>query len=295
MLTRLPITSTLKRITTQIYLARARIQFNSIKRNFNKLPGNRRRIVEYHSNKTIKKISHHQDNTNFLDGEYSEFDEKGMLICHGTYNDNLKHGIWNSKYDGVRTYNNGSIEGTCINFYPHGSVKRMCQTCNNVHHGIYESRYENGKLRMSCHYVYGKIQGDYKKYNDEGKLIEHFEYDNDKIIKTHVLIDNKNRCHIPKSDFVLWALEYEDLKKMYVQLYVPRYVLRRNITEYCMYMIAVESARVLQIEDDNGKKYNKVNNYEVGRTLYSKNYNKEIDCIKGFLYKEDLENMIIGL
>gem|GEM_PF-3680396 len=41
-----------------------------------------------------------------------------------------------------------------------------------VEHGTTTRQYRNGLIQYECHYVFGKLNGDYKKYDEDGNLTE---------------------------------------------------------------------------------------------------------------------------
>ncbi|SNW62668.1 MORN-repeat protein [Orpheovirus IHUMI-LCC2] len=116
-----------------------------------------------------------------------------------------KHGEFLSYYinkDGVKdklrmrsNYLDGKVEGRCQTYYKNGKEKCICYYKNDLLHGLYLARHENGMMALWIEYRDGRHDGRYDEWDDTGhkKYEWRYKYGNrDGICLTY----EKGRLHV---------------------------------------------------------------------------------------------------
>ena len=136
-------------------------------------------------------------NVEFLEEEcpnlYEEFNEKGQLIQAGNYNQEgnslsilfneegeidlrvtyFKKNKPNTRL--IESFNKGYLESR-VTYYP--DARRL-----RIKHGLEETYYENGQLRLKSHWKNGKLHGLNEYFDEQGNLTKSETWENEKLIK----------------------------------------------------------------------------------------------------------------
>jgi len=86
-------------------------------------------------------------------GPFTKFDSSGILLERGQYEGGQLHGVREL-------------------FFPDGKVKVRERYTKGQISDLYEYFYPNGKLELQGEYIDGAMYGIWRKYNDEGQLLE---------------------------------------------------------------------------------------------------------------------------
>ena len=120
-----------------------------------------------------------------IDGLAKKFHENGALAITINFKDGKKDGTYHEYYDNGQLLNAESyLDGNSVDsvkyFYRNGVLKSAGFTSNNYYVGNYNTYYHNGQPEYS--YVYndqGKLNGPYRYFDIDGKLMSEVEYKND--------------------------------------------------------------------------------------------------------------------
>ncbi len=120
-------------------------------------------LVEYYPEKGLPKKVVTLDNEVF-DGPYMEFNNRGQIEKMANYKDNQLHGDYAT--------------------YKFGRVIEKSTYQNGKLHGMYRSYFNNSdKLQKEAEYKNGVQHGVFKQYNEEGKVVLEYEYNNGEVVK----------------------------------------------------------------------------------------------------------------
>jgi antitoxin component YwqK of YwqJK toxin-antitoxin module len=113
-------------------------------------------------------------------GTWRTFRPSGELSWQGSYENDLKHGVFEH-------YQNGGLQrsenylldvpsGDWVWYFQAGVVERQCQYNAGKLHGKYLENYANGQLKLSAEYVFDSLVGRYESYFETGQLMESGNY-----------------------------------------------------------------------------------------------------------------------
>ena len=71
----------------------------------------------------------------------------------------------------AEVYKNGIRNGFSYSWYENGSPKSEFYFLNDKKHGICITWYQNGQMQMLANHSYGKINGEFKAWDEEGTLV----------------------------------------------------------------------------------------------------------------------------
>jgi antitoxin component YwqK of YwqJK toxin-antitoxin module len=136
----------------------------------------------YHPNGKIKSVLNNSDDGS---ANVEMFWESGHPAAKGSYNpDRQRHSRWELYYTegslvSVINYKNGNPEGQVIMYYP-GTKRKLldCNYKNSKLHGKYKKYFDNGGLMEDGNYENGRKHGFYIYYTGEGFVHEQGEYVN---------------------------------------------------------------------------------------------------------------------
>ncbi len=122
--------------------------------------------IIYYDNGQPKTICNYKNGD--LDGEFKYYDYNGQLKATYTY---IRDSIYKSQKVGEeKHYDNGQLSFICTHALNKDNISNLEGSCIEY--------YYNGKVKTSSTYVNNKLHGEYKKYDEEGHLVEHCEYIN---------------------------------------------------------------------------------------------------------------------
>ncbi len=122
--------------------------------------------IIYYDNGLPKTICNYKNGD--LDGEFKYYDYNGQLKATYTY---IRDAIYKSQKVGEeKHYDNGQLSLICTHV--------LDKDNNSNLEGAFIEYHYNGKVKTSSTYVNNKLHGEYKKYDEEGILVEHCEYIN---------------------------------------------------------------------------------------------------------------------
>ena len=160
-------------------------------------------IQYFTESEQINSISHFKNN--LLEGEYILYYKNGAFNQKGMYKNGLKTGAWTSFRDNnqpskYEQYQDGKNHGQYKEWFDNGNVSVMTNFHEGLIHSFYHSYYpnkqrkdsstynfgnlhgkmvsyyENGKKQKVGEYKNGSPIGDYKYWNQDGQLLQHFPY-----------------------------------------------------------------------------------------------------------------------
>jgi antitoxin component YwqK of YwqJK toxin-antitoxin module len=126
-------------------------------------------------------------------GLYTLYDPKGFIVRKMEFVEGNIHGEYISYHNFSNNihykchYNNGIKVGEAVFYYEDGQIEDICYYENGKIEGMrycYHKSDDNsiGKLKRSCNYINGLIQGDCIIYNKDGTIRHFWNYVDDKII-----------------------------------------------------------------------------------------------------------------
>ena len=119
------------------------------------------------------------------------YDTNGYnMICMSNYVNGIKNGdelfFINGKYvTELKIYNNGLVEKIIEYFYPTNNIKSIYSFNNNKLNGKAVTYYDNGIKHYEKEYKDNRLNGEFIEYNFTGDIIEHYLYQNGKILKMY--------------------------------------------------------------------------------------------------------------
>lgn len=135
------------------------------------------KVTEYYRFTTPKilKKSYTIDSRGFKQGLFMEYDRDGVLINSGNYKNNEREGEWSffrdDKLHHLSPYINGKREGL-IRYYDNDKEIWSWNWKNDKSDGYNKSAFKNGIIKVEGLYVNGEREGEFKRYNKEGRLIK---------------------------------------------------------------------------------------------------------------------------
>lgn len=125
-----------------------------------------------------------------LEGKYETWYENGQIWISCFYKDDKRNGIYEAWYENGQIwvssfYRTGRLEGKYEMWYEKGKIKKRCFYfidddmffTQGWLEGEYEEWYENEQPSIKAFYHNGKPEGEYVRWDSEGKVIEHTFYD----------------------------------------------------------------------------------------------------------------------
>ncbi|HLG01978.1 MAG TPA: toxin-antitoxin system YwqK family antitoxin [Bacteroidia bacterium] len=120
-------------------------------------------------------------------GTMTEYDENGTIITQGEYEDGLKTGHWFFQIDDYREegdYVSGERSGVWKHTYTETGKERFeGNFLNGIPDGKHTWWYDNGRVWQEGKYVYGRKEGDWRYYGEDGMLILTITYKDDVEVK----------------------------------------------------------------------------------------------------------------
>lgn len=112
-------------------------------------------------------------------------DALGNLSAYGIYVNGVREGAWveyhpNGHVKAVIGYENGKREGQAVELDDRGQLLERFTYHNDLLHGPY-TKYNRTRIKEESNYKNGKLNGELKKYYDNGKVIEESFYKNGKL------------------------------------------------------------------------------------------------------------------
>lgn len=102
-------------------------------------------------------------------GEHEKSDKNGNSIAAGQYKNGKKVGVWKEWYP--------IKDGKWHFWYEKGLLKKECKYNNGKLEGEFKSWFANGQLENVGTYEKGVVKGVWSYYDNNGKLLAHFNYD----------------------------------------------------------------------------------------------------------------------
>jgi antitoxin component YwqK of YwqJK toxin-antitoxin module len=248
-------------------------------------------------------------------GTCTEYYESGQVKHESRYDDGHLHGNYvNYNSDGSKStemvYEKGELHGNHITYNSDGSKCGEKVYKKGVLHGNkteYITLPDKSILKNVIKYTNGKIDGKYKEYDNFGKLLVDGESNNGKRIGLYTKYNGDSiECKLNYSNNVIDVLEANDKTgrnlifeegdqigykacrsdglNVFVKLLIPKEAKR---TKYLMNSdkLRAEYAKVLEIYDENGNKYDAAVShvssnrlvYKLGELVYPDKYNDNME------------------
>lgn len=121
------------------------------------------------------------------EGMSTEYSDTGSVIAQGEYLSGMKEGQWEYVLNDHRergSYFEGLRNGEWKHFYRSSDQLRFSGTYENgIETGVHTYYYPNGQIKRTGNYLFGKKDGLWEYYTQQGVRIITIEYEEDKEIK----------------------------------------------------------------------------------------------------------------
>lgn len=147
------------------------------------------RAVLYHPNGEVMARGRYLNQKR--DSLWQTFDERGQLTAETHYKNGEKHGTERVYYpDGslteLKTYNEGVEDGAWEQYFPNGNKRLQATVINGVtYEGEYAEYFENGSPKIKGKYEFGKKEGSWLHYLENGALEVIYVYRADRLAEEH--------------------------------------------------------------------------------------------------------------
>jgi antitoxin component YwqK of YwqJK toxin-antitoxin module len=138
--------------------------------------------ISYYETGGIKEKKYFSND--ILEGDYLSNYANGTKKEVGTFLSGQMNGVWkyffeNGEIQQVITYEKGIKNGPYKSYYENGQLQTEVFYKNGLENGLYKSYFDNGQLerkgtKNSSSLHFWKFVGDVVEYNEDGKLIKHF-------------------------------------------------------------------------------------------------------------------------
>lgn len=146
----------------------------------NKPVGEMRR---YYESGALKALLVYDNNSTYAQAKMLY--EDGQLAAEGWYCNSLKDSTWSyySYYDhsltARETYTLGKKNGIATHYYSNGHISERISWVNDIRNGTWEQYFDNDVLKLSGHYIHGKLEGGFLVNYDTGERYLTGNYTND--------------------------------------------------------------------------------------------------------------------
>jgi antitoxin component YwqK of YwqJK toxin-antitoxin module len=261
--------------------------------------------------------------------------ESGKLQFETNFINGVVEGLSKNWHDdgsvkGLTIRKNGKKEGMKFEWHPNGKIKEEMEYRNDLLNGKHKMWYDNEKLEYECSFKDGKkegiqkrwsstgiaydeqeyhnniLHGKFKRWYENGKLEYEFEYADDKLVNVLELNDVNGRSHVLKEGVIeTWKAckAYNNFRNIFVfvRLLIPVDAKRVTVADnQRIYKSRVSKAKVMEIFDENGNKYDNafsfvhgsdILQYVVGQDIESRGFNPNpiVECGEGInvhLYRD---------
>jgi antitoxin component YwqK of YwqJK toxin-antitoxin module len=214
------------------------------------------------------------------EGTYKRWNYYGQLMEEYERRNGLREGLVTTYYDNgnkreEKFFKNNLEEGIAKRWYYKSET--VCDECNyklGNKDGEYKSWFDTGFKHVECNYKNDKIEGKCI-YWSEGKIEKIYEYKGNQVVKVISLKDGRDReCVLPENTTIeVWKACLSKKPTInsfvYVKLLVPAEAKRVTTTDggsRKVYKSRVEFAKVLEIVDKEGNKYDEAESFVYGKT-----------------------------
>ena len=136
-----------------------------------------------------------------LNGEYTEYNNKGVPLIRGWFKKNKKDGLWSEFFENGNKKSQIEFSASTLSekknghfkyWYNSGKIKSTGEYKNNLEHGTFLSWNETGSLQYEENYHLGEKDGEWKVFWKNGKLKFKDTYKNGKLI-SEICFDNTEK------------------------------------------------------------------------------------------------------
>ena len=118
-----------------------------------------------------------RDCVNF--GQCAKYIYKTMKMIRINFDDNdLQYAGIDAGGGNMYNYKNQPFTGIIEEFYANGNLTGEIECKNGYSDGLQTTYYENGQMQEEYYLKYNRFYGSYKRWDENGNLISHTEYDN---------------------------------------------------------------------------------------------------------------------
>jgi antitoxin component YwqK of YwqJK toxin-antitoxin module len=126
-----------------------------------------------------------------IHGQFKHY-ENGKLRATCDYKNGIKNGVHmiydnNNNMVSFTTYKHNMKDGLYQKSYSNGIIEYVGEYKNDLRYGQWVRFYENGTICGEIMYSFGKIVGQYKLWDKNGKIVLHEIYDTDGILQKKIV------------------------------------------------------------------------------------------------------------